>query len=271
MTDTISLGSVTLALLHDGHTELEGDQVFFPAEREAWSALTPSTGEGLVRAAVRGLLVSYGGGHTLIDTGYGEEGPPGRSGALPANLAATGVQPKQVSRVILTHAHGDHCMGNTLRRDGRWLPSFPLAEYVIQQREVEWLRDQASEMWITRFQPLQERGQLRIIDSTTALDETLTCWKTPGHTAGHQSVRIHTPEGDALFLGDLVILAANFRHPEWGPGWAWSHKTDAESRREVAAWAADSGALLMVGHDPEYPSVRLERDGQEYRIMPITT
>lgn len=267
MASSVMLGDVKLTLVSDGEGHLEGAAAFYPALEAEWSTETPALSGGVVGVVFQSLLVTQGGVNTLVDTGYGEEEPEGKGGELMGKLAALGVQPKDIGRVIVTHAHGDHCMGNTLRRAGRWLPAYPLAEVVIQDREAKWAQESNPELWLTRFEPLAERGQIRIIDSTTALDETLTCWKTPGHTPGHQSVRVHTAEGDALFVGDLVIRAGNWRRLEWGPEWAWSRVVDEESRREVAAWAAESGSLLVVGHDPETPWVRLRGERPPYSTL----
>lgn len=270
MTQSLHLGPLELTLILDARGGIEeGDRIFYPATREEWSARLDSDPQGNVPVVVNALLISEGDQHTLVDTGFGEEERSEREENVLDSLAQVGVQPKHIGRVILTHAHGDHCLGNTLRRAGRWLPTFPLAEYVIQEREIAAMRELGDEIWHTRFEPLAERGQLRLIDSSTELSETLACWPTPGHTIGHQSVLIRANEKRALFVGDLAVLAGNLEHLEWGPSWAWSREADLESRRIVARWAADNKAILILGHDPKYPWVTLEHAGEGYRVLPF--
>lgn len=270
MTKSLMLGDTQLRLILDAKGTIEGDRVFHPLGREAWSVgLTPDA-EGNIPIVVTGLLISEGETHTLVDTGFGEEERPEREDNLLRSLAAVGVQPKDISRVILTHAHGDHCLGNTLHRQGRWLAAFPLAEYVIQEREIVEMRAKGDEIWRTRFEPLAERGQLRLLEGEAELTPTLACWPTPGHTSGHQSVLVRSGEHQALFLGDLAIVALNMERTDCGPVWAWSRELDERNRRRIAAWAAEQDAILIAGHDPQCPFFRITFD-KGPRVVPLNT
>src|SRR5262245_41670092 len=54
-----------------------------------------------------------------------------------AGLAALGVKPEAVTHVMCTHLHWDHVGWNTRLLDGRWVPTFPNARYVMARREYE--------------------------------------------------------------------------------------------------------------------------------------
>ena len=71
-----------------------------------------------------------------------------------------------------------------------------------------------------------------------------------------------------MYLGDLAILAASMEHPEWGPDWAWSREADLASRRAVAHWAVENDALLVLGHDPRMPWIRLREAENGFRAVP---
>lgn len=262
----VSLGRVRLALLLDARGTIEGERVFSPASREEWGVGLQVGSDGEVPIQVTCLLIQQGEHYTLVDTGFGEELRTERRESVMRSLTAAGVQPKQVGRVIITHAHGDHAAGNTLRRGDAWLATFPLAEYVVQEREVAAMRAAGDPFWRTRFQPLADRGQLRTIDGDVALDGAVSCRLTPGHTIGHQSVVVSTPEGEAVFLGDLAVLARNLEWPEWNPSWAWSIEADVASRRAMIDWAARTGALVIVGHDPERSLVRVVAAGDTVQV-----
>jgi glyoxylase-like metal-dependent hydrolase (beta-lactamase superfamily II) len=262
MTLMRTLGEAQLSLLYDGRMEMEGGRIFSPASEAEWSALRAPDGPGMTVTHITSLLISIGGRHTLVDTGYGEEGRPGQPGQLLASLSAVGLAPKDITRVVITHAHGDHCMGNTLRRAGQWLPTFPLAEFVMQAAEAESLKKANAEIWATRFAPLADRDKLRLIEGTTAIDDHVGGWLTVGHTVGHQAVRIDTAAGSAVYVGDLALFRENLARPEWGPDWAAVRMEDVLNRQRVARWAADNDALVIVGHDPRTPFLRV-RDGAE--------
>jgi glyoxylase-like metal-dependent hydrolase (beta-lactamase superfamily II) len=268
MAATIVLGPIRLTLILDGMMRIEGNELFHPASREEWAVGLEPDERGTLPVVINGVLISSGNQHTLVDTGLGEEeGGKARPQNLLKSLAAVGVQAKQIGRVLLTHSHGDHVMGNTLWRGRNWLPTFPLAEYVIQRQEAEAVREENQEIWRTRLAPLEERGQLRTIEGFAEIDQFLSCWPTPGHTVGHQSVLVRTPERQALILGDLAILAQNLEHLQWAHRWAWSAEADANSRREIGEWAIAHDAVLVVPHDPELPWVQVARAGEGYRVL----
>jgi len=268
MNDILAFGDLRITLVLDGYSALDSRRVYYPAEGPDWPEGAGVDASGSVAIRVMAALIQEGDHYTLVDTGYGETIKPERPERLLDSLAAMDVQPKQIDRVILTHAHGDHCMGNTLERGGRWLASYPLAEYVVQEDEIAAMRDSQSEVWMSQFQPLLDRGQLRIISGETELSDTLACWPTPGHTSGHQSVLIRSQGKQAMVLGDLAVTALNMERPEWGPEWAWSRAHDVASRRRIAEWAVDHDGLLIVAHDPIRPWIRLERTGSGFAATP---
>ena len=270
MAATLTLGPVRLTLLLDGTMRIGGNELFHPASREEWSLGLTTDEQGTLLILVHGVLVSVGNRHTLVDTGMGEDpGGKARPQSVLKSLAAAGLQAKQISTVLLTHSHGDHILGNTLQRGGRWLPTFPLAEYVMQRQEAEALREENPGIWRTRMAPVEQSGQLRLVDGYAEIDEHLACWPTPGHTSGHQSVVVRTTEREALILGDLAILAQNLERLQCAHSWAWSAEADARSRREVNEWAIAHRAVLVVAHDPEMPWVQVERAGEGYRVVPF--
>lgn len=272
MRQSLDLGTTNLTLVSDGHADIEGDRVFYPVSREQWQmkvGLDPDA-KGNLPLTYRSLLITQNNTLTLVDTGYGEEGRPDRKGKhLIENLAALNIAPDQIDRIVITHAHGDHCMGNTFRRSEHWIPTFPNAEYVVQKKEICAIQKADDVLWITRFEPLMTRDQLRLIDGRTKLTPHIVCWPTPGHTIGHQSVLVRSQGQHALFMGDLAVFAENMEHADWGPSWAWSREHDAGSRQKVAEWAVERDAILIIGHDPRYPWIKLRRDGDGYRFIPL--
>jgi len=267
---SLTFGSTRLDLVLDAYWDADGNAIFHPARQKEWGAGITAEPNGKVPVLVSALLISEGSRHTLVDTGFGEGWLPKRQESVLKGLAQLGVQPKEISRVILTHAHADHVMGNTLKRGRRWIPAYPVAEYVVQEAEVAAVRAAEDKLWQTRFAPLAERGQLRLLNGRTELSDTLSCWLTPGHTIGHQSVLIHAPGQEVLFLGDLAVLAKNMERLEWGHSWAWSLEADVSSRREVNEWAISHDAFLIIGHDPDRPWVKIERAADGYRAVPLS-
>lgn len=262
------LGAIRLTHVHDGYGAIDGNRVFYPASQEEWSPGLAPDPVGFMLNAYQPLLISEGAQHTLVDTGFGEENPR-RKRSMFESLQQVDVHPDEIARVIITHAHGDHIGGNTITHGRSLRPTFPHAEYIVQEREIAAMREADDESWRTRFQPLVERGQLRTIDGSIQISERLACWRTPGHTIGHQCVLVSSEGQQALFLGDLALSFKNLEHPGWGASWAWSREADEENRCKVAEWAVDNDAILILYHDPRRAWFRLGRADDGYRAMPL--
>jgi len=147
-----------------------------------------------------------------------------------------------ISRIVLTHLHYDHAGGLSL------LPSsIPI---VVQRREWEAAGDAAA---IARnfFQPRDYRDDEReviLVDGDHDLlgDGSVELLLTPGHTPGHQSIRV----GDDLVLGADVTHFASGLDDHRFPVFADDH---AEQRRSAERLRAlrDGGTRVLPGHDPD--------------------
>ena len=99
--------------------------------------------EGRIRISFHSLIVESGGLRILIDTCVGNdkqrEFPRWNLQHWPylADLAKAGYPRESIDRVICTHLHVDHVGWNTMMHDGRWVPTFPNARYLLSRREWE--------------------------------------------------------------------------------------------------------------------------------------
>jgi len=207
-----------------------------------------------VRVPVPAYLVETDSERILIDTGLN----PGACGDTPAFYGrpeATGffslelerpvheqVDPATITRIVLTHLHYDHVGGLSL------LPAdIPI---VVQRREWEAGQDPGA---VERnfFFPrdyLGEEREVVLVDGDHDLlgDGSIELLSTPGHTPGHQSVRL----GDGLIVGADVAHYASVLDDHRFPAFADDH---AEQRRSAERLRAlrDGGARVTPGHDPE--------------------
>lgn len=257
----VEIGNVVATLCLDAQGTISGDRVFHPAPRVKWATDLSPDDDGMLNMVVAPLLIEDGSALTLVDTGYGDDGRPERPYRLLSTLKEMGVSPSDITRVIITHAHGDHFMGSTVGHRHERVPAYPRAEYVIQQVEAAHMRAHQRECWARYMQPLVDANRLRTVDGAVALDDVVSCVPTPGHTIGHQSVAIRSAGEQALYVGDLGIFPLNFERPEWGPVWAWSFDEDVRSRKRICEWAVGEGAALILGHCPEPSVVHLSRAG----------
>jgi glyoxylase-like metal-dependent hydrolase (beta-lactamase superfamily II) len=169
-----SLGATTVTALNDGTGP------YFRARREAFPQATDEhwrradeldpkarslDGDWLLRFrcfAVR----APDGTLTLVDTGIGPEGAPASSwaptpGQLPGELTRAGIDPDEVTTVVLTHLHTDHVGWAVVGE-----PYFPKATYLLQRAEREAIDELNPALRHALIEPLDAAQQLRLLDGT---------------------------------------------------------------------------------------------------------
>ncbi|HEV2087378.1 MAG TPA: MBL fold metallo-hydrolase [Cryptosporangiaceae bacterium] len=200
-------------------------------------------------------LVRAGSRVVLIDTGIGPPWAPAggwfaRPAALPEELAALGVDPKEITDVVLTHLHPDHLGWNVLGED-EVLPHFPNARHVVQAAELAWLREHGSEweeLYETHVVPLVESDLLVEVDGPTRLMDRIELILAPGHTPGHQCVLIDAPDRPLLVTGDAFVHTGQIEDPSLGYRYEREPEEAETTRRRLLSVAAQRGVLLAPAH-----------------------
>jgi len=167
-------------------------------QRLAGWALDPAV-NGLV-FPMQSFLVKTRHHTIVVDTCVGDHKERARanwnmtsSGAYLARLAEAGVRPEQVDYVMTTHFHTDHVGWNTRWDNGRWVPTFPNARYVMSEKEwaywsamhKETPQNQIADSVI----PIVESGLAQMVKNDFALDDEVRFESTWGHTPDHMSAR----------------------------------------------------------------------------------
>jgi N-acyl homoserine lactone hydrolase len=157
---------------------------------------------------VFGYAIRSGGHVVLVDTGLGPPHPeidpyynPVRTD-LESALILHGLQTRNVSAIVCTHLHFDHCGGN---------PAFPRVPIFVQSAEKDAAKAEGYSIaeWI-EFPGA--RYELRSGDFSLA--DGIDVLATPGHTPGHQSVLVREKEGSALIAGHAIGSALEWERKE---------------------------------------------------------
>jgi N-acyl homoserine lactone hydrolase len=206
------------------------------------------------RFPVPAYLIETESERVLVDTGLhpgAVADPAGRYGSADSlalfklqqdESLADQVDLDTVTRVVLTHLHFDHASGLGL------LPSsVPIA---IQRREWDAGQD-GQAVAKNFFLPADYEGvadQVELVDGDHDLlgDGSVQLLLTPGHTPGHQSVRV----GESLVIGGDVTHYASGLDDHRFPMFAHDFGEQAKSADRLKA-LRDAGATVRPGHDPD--------------------
>jgi len=162
-----------------------------------------------------------------------------------------------VDFVVCTHLHVDHVGWNTRWQDGRWIPTFPNARYVIAGAEYEFWKYESdagkeeSGCIADSVVPVVEAGQAVLVDSDFKIGEHLRFEPWIGHTPGHVCVRLTTSAGTAVFSGDLMHRTVQVAEPQWSSRFCYDPAKARATRRAFVEQHADSGTLILAGHFPQ--------------------
>lgn len=207
-----------------------------------------------VRSPVPAYLIEHPKGFALFDTGLGERNrrelanrlPPEKFGLelfegmdIAARLRSIEVDPAKIDWIIASHLHNDHCGG---------MMFVPNATVIVQSKE--WAAAQACEDPYVYNQIDFDTGhRVRAIDGELDLfgDGSVTIFPTYGHTAGHQSVRVKLPKGDAILAADCCYLERTLDEMRL-PGFTHDKEQAMETLKRLAAERA-KGVRLFYGHD----------------------
>lgn len=195
-------------------------------------------------------------------------------------LKAAGASPENIDLVILTHLHIDHVGWNTHTVDGRNVPTFTNATYVMSRAERE-VRDPklgaamkphgANLPFIDSVQPILDAGKARIVEGNEAIAEGIDLMPVPGHAPGQIAVRVRSRGQEALFIGDVMHQPIQIYHPEWNSRYCEDQDLARVTRKKVLDYGAEHGCLLLPVHFGAPYCGRVRRRGGGYEFVPSDT
>ncbi len=235
-------------------------------------AIDPETGMAIL--AVQSYLVRTSRHTILIDTCIGCDKTntriPSWSGRSDRGwlrrLGEAGVAPEDVDFVFCTHMHADHSGWNTQLVDGRWVPTFPNARYVISRAEVEWGEQAGIPQYEENVLPVIRAGQAELVEGDHALDDEIRLEPTPGHTPGHVAVHLESRGTHGVMWGDLLHSPLQCARPDWWFMIDSDPEQGIESRRRVLGACAEHRHLVLPAHFPSPSIGRVTAEGDAFRF-----
>jgi glyoxylase-like metal-dependent hydrolase (beta-lactamase superfamily II) len=236
--------------------------------------------DGRLKLSVHALVVEAPGRRIIVDTCIGNDKQrdiPAWSGLQTnflADLTSAGFAPDSIDTVLCTHLHVDHVGWNTMLVDGRWVPTFPKARYLIGRADYDYWRGEEADNaaperspFHDSVKPVWEAGLVDLVETDHEVCPEVSLTPTLGHTPGHVSIRIRSQGEEALITGDFLHHPCQFARPDWASSADFDPKASTETRRRMFGALADGPPVLVIGTHFAAPTAgHVVRDGDAFRL-----
>lgn len=276
------VGDYELFSIETGTFALDGGAMFGVIPKPLWEGRIPADSRNRIRLAMRCLLAVGNNRVILIDNGIGDKfddkfldiyGVDHDTSDLDSSLKAAGTSRKEITDVVLTHLHFDHCGGSTFADSAGILrTAFPSARYHVQldhwrcatapnpRERGSFLRE--------NLEPLAESGQLSFVEGEVELFPGIFTHTVDGHTEKMQLVRIDGGNRALVFVADLLPTQFHLA-PAWTMAYDMRPLVTIEEKAQFLGRAEQNDWSLFFEHDADAEISDLEKDVSGYRVTNI--
>jgi glyoxylase-like metal-dependent hydrolase (beta-lactamase superfamily II) len=251
-----------LHTIDTGLFKLDGGAMFGVVPRSMWERLTTPDSKGMCTWAMRCMLIEDGNKLILIDCGLGNKQDekffshyePHGEDTLTKSLNKLGFTESDITDVLLTHLHFDHCGGAIKREGDKLIPAFSNATYWSNEKHWDWAihpnaREKASFLK-ENILPIQESGQLKFVeDGSTAIHPSVLIKTVSGHTESMLIPHISYKDNTIVYAADLFPSRWHIPIP-----YVMAYDTrpllTLEEKLAFLPNAAENNYLLFFEHDP---------------------
>lgn len=262
--------------IETGKFKLDGGAMFGVVPKVLWNKTNPADENNRIQMAARCLLIELDKHLILIDNGIGNKYDSKFAGnfaidqdtTLDLSLQKLGYHRNDITDMVLTHLHFDHCGGATVWEipGEKAVPAFPNAHYYVQKSHLAWAqhpnpREKASFLK-DNIEPLVASGQLILLEGETDLFGCMTLKVLNGHTEAQQLPLIRYKEHNILFAADLFPTTGHLPLP-YVMGYDVRPLITLDERAEYLKAAQNGEFLVFYEHDPvnELSTVILNEKG----------
>ncbi len=155
--------------------------------------------------------------------------------------------------------------------DGKWVPTFPNARYLIGKAELAHWRGETDremgEILADSVQPILDAGLAELVEMDHVISPEIRLVPTPGHTPGHVSVLIESEGQSAVITGDMTHHPCQMGHPDWAPPFDTDRDASSAMRRKMFVGWADRPILVIGTHYAAPTAGHVVTDGQAFRFV----
>lgn len=271
-----------LYTVNTGNFKLDGGAMFGVVPKTLWNKINPADENNLCTWALRCLLIEDEGKLILIDNGIGNKQDAKffshyslhGDASLDASLAQHGFHANDITDVILTHLHFDHCGGSIVREGEKLVPAFRNAAYWSNEEHWDWAvnpndREKASFLK-ENILPIRESGQLQFVEPPTvdwdaskplpeqAFSNNISLRFVEGHTAGMMLPQLTYQGRTIVFMADLIPSAGHIPLP-YVMAYDMFPLTTLQEKKSFLAEAVAKDYVLFFEHDAQHECCTLQQ------------
>jgi glyoxylase-like metal-dependent hydrolase (beta-lactamase superfamily II) len=266
------LGNVTKEII-DEHRHWLGDHLVEPGSHRFYMSFHSY----VIRTPTLNILVDTCNGnhkprpsmatYNMLNTPYLER------------LAEFGLTPDDIDIVMCTHLHTDHVGWNTRLENGRWVPTFKNARYLMSRIDFEVFDEMHRSnpekpvnrgSFLDSVLPVVEAGLAVFVDPGDVADadltDTIRFESAIGHSPGNLNIMLSAGGRRACLCGDVFHHPIQIARPDlWNPA-DYDHPLGEQARRHLLDTYADSDMLLLTGHFPDPSGGHIVSHGDSFRF-----
>jgi len=265
--------------IHITNFKIDGGAMFGVVPKILWKEKYPADENNLCNWALRSLLIDTGDRVILIDNGYGDKqnkkffshvylnGGYGLEGAL----KRYGYTPDDITDMILTHLHADHCGGGVKYNTDRtaYELTFKNANYWVSKPHWEWAmnpnKQEGAAFLKENLIPMLESGNLKFIEKDTEIYPGINLRLFNGHTVGQIIPFINTGEKTVVFMADLIPSTAHIPLV-WNMAYDVRPMVMLQEKEDFLNEAAENNYTLFFQHDLYNECVTVQKTEKGVRL-----
>ena len=263
--------------INTGYFKLDGGAMFGVVPKTIWNKINPADENNLCSWALRCLLIEDGNRLMLVDNGNGDKQDPKffshyhlhGDDTLEKSLAKYGFSKDDITDVILTHLHFDHCGGSIKREGEKLVPNFPNATFWSNKAHWKWAtepneREKASFLK-ENILPIEESGRLKFIEvpengiaTEARISMEMKFRFVYGHTHAMMLPQINYNGKKIVFMADLLPSAGHIPLP-YVMGYDMFPMTTLNEKKSFLKEALENDYILFFEHDKDNECCNLQQ------------
>ena len=275
------VGNFELYTIETGDIKLDGGAMFGVVPKTLWSRGIAADEKNRISMTMRCLLIKSNatGKVYLIDNGVGTKFNEKMMDiyqidftekTLEGSLKAQGFSFEDITDIIFTHLHFDHCGGTTFfNESGELEHAFPNATYHITKRHWETAIDpnarETASFLKENIEPLKSSDQVNLVGDNIEFESGLSTIVVNGHTLGQQLPKIEGDGKTIVYVADLLPTHVHVPLP-WVMGYDMRPIETLKEKEAFLIQAAKENWYLFLEHDLDEEVIQIGFDGNKFSV-----